>query len=254
MSTHIYILRLHSGKFYVGKSVDPAKRYQEHLSGKGSAWTKKYKPIAMIEVHLMTSALDEDNYTKKFMMKHGIENVRGGTYVAEELNDSQLESLKKEFRHADDKCTRCGRSGHFVAKCYANTDVEGTSIRKEMRSSEVYETKFSDQEKCNKHERQCGAKGSRSVKSMCNRCGRAGHFVSNCYANTDVEGNSIDKETWVCEVCETEFSDQEECNRHERQCGAKRSRSVKGVCYRCGRPGHYSPECYARTHVKGYKT
>ena len=249
MSTYIYILRLQSGKFYVGKSKDPAKRFQEHLNGKGSAWTKKYKPIAMIEVHPMTSEFDEDNYTKKYMKKHDIENVRGGAYAAEELDDVQKESLKQIFRHADDKCMRCGRSGHFQSNCYAKTEVEGTSIRKETWSSEVYETKFSNHEKCKKHERQCGAKRSGSVKSMCIRCGRPGHFVSNCYANTDVDGNSIDKETWVCEVCETEFSDQEECNKHERQCGAKRSRKAKGgCCYRCGRFGHYSPECYARTH------
>ena len=25
------------------------------------------------------------------------------------------------------------------------------------------------------------------------------------------------------------------------------------VCYRCGRAGHIRPECYAKTHVKGYR-
>lgn len=26
-----------------------------------------------------------------------------------------------------------------------------------------------------------------------------------------------------------------------------------GACYRCGRTSHYSPDCYASTHVRGYE-
>ena len=26
-----------------------------------------------------------------------------------------------------------------------------------------------------------------------------------------------------------------------------------GACFRCGRTSHYSPDCYARTHVRGYE-
>ena len=48
--TNIYILRLEGGKYYVGKSDNPTKRYQEHLNGSGSAWTKKYPPISVLEI------------------------------------------------------------------------------------------------------------------------------------------------------------------------------------------------------------
>jgi len=27
----------------------------------------------------------------------------------------------------------------------------------------------------------------------------------------------------------------------------------QGACYRCGRTSHYSPDCYASTHVRGYE-
>ena len=26
-----------------------------------------------------------------------------------------------------------------------------------------------------------------------------------------------------------------------------------GCCYRCGRNSHYSPNCFAKTHIKGYE-
>ena len=46
-ATNIYILRCEGGRYYVGKSDNVMKRYQQHLSGSGSAWTRKYKPIAI---------------------------------------------------------------------------------------------------------------------------------------------------------------------------------------------------------------
>jgi predicted GIY-YIG superfamily endonuclease len=46
MVLSIYILKLEENKWYVGKTYRKVKeRFQEHLDGKGSSWTKKYKPI-----------------------------------------------------------------------------------------------------------------------------------------------------------------------------------------------------------------
>jgi len=83
----IYVLKLTSGKYYVGKTFNIDKRYEEHLSGKGSTWTKLYKPTSIIEVRKSTSGFDEDKVTKEYMAKYGIKNVRGASYVAKELDD-----------------------------------------------------------------------------------------------------------------------------------------------------------------------
>ena len=46
---YIYILRLQRGKYYIGKSNQVKKRINEHFNSSGSGWTKKYKPIHVME-------------------------------------------------------------------------------------------------------------------------------------------------------------------------------------------------------------
>jgi predicted GIY-YIG superfamily endonuclease len=124
-STNIYILKLENGKYYVGKSDNPMLRYQDHFNGNGSAWTRKYKPIGVEKIIPNASHFDEDKYTKEFMAKYGTDNVRGGVYVENELDEFTKENLNREIWGAENKCTRCGRTGHFVKDCYANTTVNG---------------------------------------------------------------------------------------------------------------------------------
>lgn len=50
MTTSIYILKLNDNKYYIGKTNRTVKnRYQEHLEGIGSFWTKKYKPLSVVK-------------------------------------------------------------------------------------------------------------------------------------------------------------------------------------------------------------
>lgn len=175
------------------------KRYKEHMNGSGSAWTRLYKPIKVEKVIENATPFDEDKWVKIYMNKHGIDKVRGGAYVLEDLPEFQKESLKSELWGSTDKCTTCGRSGHWAKDCYAKKDVSG---------NEIYESES-------------------------------------------------DEEIWECEFCHKEFEDLDECERHEKYCKKKQTsfkqQSAKGACYRCGRPGHYSPDCYARTHKDGYE-
>ena len=128
---HIYILRLSTGKYYIGKTKNVDKRWEEHISGNGSGWTKKYKPLSLIKSVVSTSHFDEDRYVKEYMEKYGIENVRGGTYSNMVLDANCIAVLEKEIRHSNNLCVRCGRGTHFVKDCYATTDSDGKAIKKE---------------------------------------------------------------------------------------------------------------------------
>ena len=173
MATNIYILKLKNNKYYIGKTNDIEKRFLEHMSGNGSLWTQINKPIKIEKVIPNASKYDEDRYVKEYMYKYGIDNVRGGTYVTEELDEIARYSLQKELWGANDCCTQCGRKGHFVKDCKYNTDVNGEDIYEEEVEEVVYKNVYK--------------------KNSCHRCGRTGHFINDCYARTDVDGNDIDE-------------------------------------------------------------
>lgn len=200
MTTNIYVLRLEDGRYYIGKSECVTKRYEQHMQGNGSAWTRKYKPVSLEKTIKDVSPFEEDKVTKEYMSKYGIENVRGGSYVEIDLSDFQIDALNMEIWAAKDLCTQCGR-GHFVKDCRAKTDVSGNIL--EFEESSDYE--------------------------------------------------------WGCEYCDRTFTTAFGCGVHEKSCKEKvikEKRRVKqpdkGTCYRCGNTGHYSPDCYASRHVRGY--
>jgi predicted GIY-YIG superfamily endonuclease len=125
----IYILKLRAGKYYIGKTRNIEKRYEEHLTGTGSGWTKKHKPVSLIKTIKSTSQFDEDKYVKEYMAKYGIENVRGGSYSNIVLDENSIAVLEKEIRHSNNVCMRCGRDTHYIKDCYATTDVDGAIIK-----------------------------------------------------------------------------------------------------------------------------
>jgi predicted GIY-YIG superfamily endonuclease len=93
--TTIYVIRCEGNHYYIGKTERLLNsRILEHFSNYGCEWTKKYRPIEVIEEIETDDDMDEDYYTKIYMRKHGIDNVRGGSYVRKDLHEYQLRALQ----------------------------------------------------------------------------------------------------------------------------------------------------------------
>lgn len=90
---NIYVLKLEKGKYYVGKTNNPRFRLENHFNSNGSQWTKKYKPLKIIEIKPDCDDYDEDKITRQYMDKYGIENVRGGSFVSINLEQSVIDTL-----------------------------------------------------------------------------------------------------------------------------------------------------------------
>jgi len=54
------VLELRNKKYYVGKTTDIMRRYEEHNNAKGSPWTIKYKQIKMLECRALNGIHDEN--------------------------------------------------------------------------------------------------------------------------------------------------------------------------------------------------
>lgn len=82
----LYALLLNKNKFYIGLTTNknPYNRINMHGHFMGAAWTRKYKPIKILEIRDVGSMTKEEaenqenDLTLAYMNTYGIRNVRGG--------------------------------------------------------------------------------------------------------------------------------------------------------------------------------
>lgn len=103
----------------------------------------------------------------------------------------------------------------------------------------------------------------RAAADTCYTCGSSDHFTQACHRKPSSPMVVIDMKSlkpqivratestdvWECAYCDRTFTTKFGASVHEKSC----KKSIEDVtCYRCGRPGHVRPDCYASRHVKGY--
>jgi len=199
---YIYVLKLQSNKYYVGKTDSPQFRLDTHFREGGSAWTKKYKPIQIHEIRPDQSDHDEQRITQEYMNKYGIDNVRGGPWCQIDISRS-LSEINRILNSVSDQCYKCGSSDHFAQNCSTKSKVTAKNTGK--------------------------VKAKVKVKTLkCERCGRNGHLESSCYAKSYGDGSLIiDEEYWLCQYCDREFDSYKGCTFHENVHCTKRKLNKK---------------------------
>ena len=145
----VYVFELERNHYYVGITNDVKKAFQDHKNGKGSEWTRIYKPLEIYMTCPAYSPTATDSIVKNFMRLYGVEYVRGGSYEALILTDDQYKPLELELFNVQGICVHCGLMGHFVKECPTLPNHNG------LWTCRTCGTMFSQENIAKTHMRQC---------------------------------------------------------------------------------------------------
>ena len=202
----IYTLELEQGKYYIGKTNNPQFQINSHFNSDGTEWTKKYKPINVLEIIPNCHSNDEDKYTIKYMVKYGINNVRSGSFCELKIREENKNTLKRMIN-------KTINNNEYFAKDYIQDEDED-----EDEDENEFNKRFDElEELLVKHD-------------LCFRCYRKGHYSNKCYAKTTISGEPIKDEkdeVFCCSYCDKKFDTLKGVTCHENlHCKKKHNKTI----------------------------
>ena len=137
LTKKIYIIALEEYRFFVYYTDTSC---EEDIFTEVSCmfeFTQKYKPQQIIESIWTTDMFEIDKYVKKYMLKYGIDRVRGGSYTSLELCDHQRNTIETELSYLSKAVMLSGESIDitFNNKLFCNTKYLPT-CEKDIHSEE----------------------------------------------------------------------------------------------------------------------
>lgn len=161
----VYVLECEHGKYYVGSTCRRRQRFKEHKSPRGgSKWTKMHPPIRILhETRRIPKAYYlgmEATITAEYMLKYGINNVRGAMF-----------SETRQYTTADtDTLTKF--LGHHNNLDYTDLVVHLKQILPKDETENIYPPQ--------KKSRMWMPHDERVKKDICFKCGEKGHWAKDC--------------------------------------------------------------------------
>lgn len=140
----IYCLRLTSGKYYIGISKNPWRRWLQHVKGTGAIICRYDKPKeriftidTKIRLEILAKAV-EDHTTLVWMKEYGPKNVIGGRYLTEDyrkVNSSWIEAELERTR---------GSINRVAMVCQGMIDIEEIPKAESSGAVKLNETNFEE--------------------------------------------------------------------------------------------------------------
>ena len=287
----IYALKLENSKYYIGKTTNPKIRLDKHFDLNGSKWTQKYTPLNIQEIIPDCEDFDEDKYTLKYMNKYGIDNVRGGSFCELKLTNELKKMINRMINSSTDKCKLCGQKGHFSNNCKqkyqqeSNDESEDESDDESDDGSDDEDDNFDNLKSeflksCKKIDKEkndyilvdnmlkvlkniepeaFNDYNSNNILNICfkiNRCDLDEICIPLDYGKHKFVDKGIEYKNFIDGLIYIIRNKPTFCNKCDYEktiCTCRKyKKNNASTCYRCGRKGHFSDNCYASKHVKGY--